>query len=60
VAVADGAVRRLTNRRGPDGGGVPAPPRRVLAENPGDEHPDTNPKKPLRGFYQDRARAPQM
>jgi len=41
VDVADGDIRRLTNRRGPDGSPVPSPDGRLVAYIAGDEHRDT-------------------
>jgi dipeptidyl aminopeptidase/acylaminoacyl peptidase len=41
VTVADGAVRQLTDRRGPDGSPVPSPDGRQVAYIAGDQHEDT-------------------
>lgn len=41
VAVATGETRRLTDRRGPDGGAVPSPDGTLVAYTAGDEHRDT-------------------
>ncbi len=41
VDVANGAVRQLTDRRGPDSGPVPSPDGRLIAYIAGDEHNDT-------------------
>lgn len=41
VRVANGAIRRLTSRRGPDGSPVPSPDGRLIAYIAGDEHRDT-------------------
>ena len=41
VSVGDRAIRRLTNRRGPDGSPVPSPDGRLIAYIAGDEHRDT-------------------
>ena len=41
VTVGDGAIRQLTNRRGPDGSPVPSPDGRLIAYIAGDEHHDT-------------------
>ena len=41
VSVADGHVRQLTNRRGPDGSPVPSPDGELIAFIAGDEHRDT-------------------
>ena len=41
VIVATGSVRRLTNRKGPDGGAVPSPDGRLIAYTGGDAHQDT-------------------
>jgi dipeptidyl aminopeptidase/acylaminoacyl peptidase len=41
VTVATGAIRQLTNRRGPDNQPVPSPNGRLIAYTAGDEHTDT-------------------
>jgi dipeptidyl aminopeptidase/acylaminoacyl peptidase len=41
VKVADGAIRRVTNRRGPDSQPVPSADGRLIAYIVGDEHRDT-------------------
>ena len=41
VGVQSGAIRRLTNRRGPDGSPVPSPDGSLIAYIAGDEHHDT-------------------
>jgi dipeptidyl aminopeptidase/acylaminoacyl peptidase len=41
VTVATGELRRLTNRRGPDGQPAPSPDGRLIAYRAGDEHQDT-------------------
>ncbi|MGE0556331.1 MAG: prolyl oligopeptidase family serine peptidase, partial [Gemmatimonadales bacterium] len=41
VRVADGEIRRLTDRRGPDGGPVPSPDGELIAYIAGEEHHDT-------------------
>lgn len=41
VDLADGDIRQLTHRRGPDGSPVPSPDGRLIAYIAGDEHRDT-------------------
>jgi len=41
VRVADGEIRRLTNRRGPDGSPVASPDGKLIAYIAGEEHHDT-------------------
>ena len=41
ASVATGEIRRLTNRRGPDGQPVPSPDGSLIAYIAGDEHQDT-------------------
>ena len=41
VSVASGAIRALTDRRGPDGSPVPSPDGQLIAYIAGDEHTDT-------------------
>ncbi|MCY3700179.1 MAG: S9 family peptidase [Gemmatimonadetes bacterium] len=41
VSVTSGAIRQLTDRRGPDAGPVPSPDGRLIAYSVGDEHRDT-------------------
>ena len=41
VAVSNGSIRQLTDRRGPDGSPFPSPDGRLVAYIAGDEHHDT-------------------
>jgi len=41
ASVADGAIRKLTDRRGPDQAPLPSPDGRLIAYIAGDEHADT-------------------
>ena len=53
VAVETGSIRRLTDRRGPDGSPVPSPDGRLIAYVAGDEHRDTYRNSKIRVMNRD-------
>ena len=53
VDVADGDIRRVTDRRGPDGNPVPSPDGSLVAYIAGDEHHDTYRNQRIYVMYED-------
>jgi dipeptidyl aminopeptidase/acylaminoacyl peptidase len=53
VAVETGSIRRLTDRRGPDGSPVPSPDGSLIAYIAGDEHRDTYRNSKIRVMNKD-------